>query len=526
MTQRDLRELIRRLEEQGKLYRFHKRINKETELFPLYRIQMRGLPDSERKVFLFDNVVGGKGQAYEMSVLAGIYGASEEILAIGMGCESYVDMLEKWHKAVASPENPVVVAEGPVHEEVHTGKELQEFGLDEFPVPLEEPGFSGILRTGLPIITKDLETGIRNVGAYNTFFRARDRLVAGIGMSQHAMAYHWQSARRRGEGLPVAIVIGCNPEVMIAASSKVAYGVDELAIAGGMAGSPVELVRCCTVPLEVPAHAEAVIEGVMSTKIMEPGLPFGEYPGYMRVGSNFVPVIQVTAITHRRKAMFTPIQVGLPPSENNLISAFCHSALLYHHLRYESRLPVDEVYFPQMGGGGSFCLVRVSEGCSQESVRQILHEAGDSKYIIAVDSDIRLQDPDLLVWALSFRTQPEEDFTFAPGGYPGLDPSAPPAEKQISRGEAGSGKVSRVMINATRKWPYPPVALPKRKYMERALQIWRDDVKLSDPYLLEPWHGYHLGSWDEGLEEIAGLMTEGEYLKVGERMAKLQKKVS
>lgn len=531
---RDLREFVRELEVRGKLYRFREQINKETELIPFYRVQMRGLPDGQRKAFLFDNVVGSKGNRYDMSVLAGCYGASEEILAIGMGCQNYVQMLEKWHEAVAHPIAPVLVDKGPVQEEVHRGDEIKQLGLDEFPAPVEEPGFSGMIRTGLPMITKDPETGIRNVGTYNGFFRARDRLAAGIGGFRATMAYHWQAARKRGEGLPLAIVIGCTPNIMMVGSAELPYGADELAVAGGIAGAPVEMVRCTTIPLEVPAHAEAVIEGLLSTEVMEPRLPFGEYPGYLSAEMNLIPVMHVTAITHRRNAMFTPVIVGFPPSDTNVVWGFVHSALLYNHLAHDCRLPVEEVYYPELGGASSFCMVRVKEGASQESVGQILkqvttQEGVKSKYTVVVDSDIDLRSPELLVWALSFRTQPKEDVLLLPqGGSGGLDPSAAPTGSGRGKTSStrGRGEYSRVVINATRKWPYPPVALPKREYMEKALEMWRARGDLPVPEMAEPWHGYTLGYWTEDLQEYAEMISKGEYLKVGEKTEKLQVKVS
>jgi UbiD family decarboxylase len=169
---RDLRSVLKQLEQRGKVYRFREPSNKDTELLPVYRVQQRGLQDSERKVLLFENIVGAKRKIYDMSVVAGIYGASEEILALGIGCESPSEILEKWHQGMAHPLPPVLVQDGPVHDEVHTGDEIKELGLDELPIPVEEPGFSGVLRTGLPMITKDPETGVRNVGTYNGFARA------------------------------------------------------------------------------------------------------------------------------------------------------------------------------------------------------------------------------------------------------------------------------------------------------------------------------------------------------------------
>ena len=84
---------------------------------------------------------------------------------------------------------------------------------------------------------------------------------------------------------------------------------------------------------------------------------------------------------------------------------------------------------------------------------------------------------------------------------------------------------SRGLIDATRKWPYPPVALPKKDYMEKALAIWSEHIDLPTPNLKQPWHGYTLGHWDERLQQYADLIVQGEYLKVGEDMAKLQEKI-
>lgn len=526
---RDLRELVRLLDERGKLYRFRESVNKDTELYPLYRIQMRGVREKERKVFLFENVVGAKGARYDMSVLVGIYGTSEEVLLLELGWSSHKQAQETWHEALLSPVAPLLIDHGPVQEEVHVGEEIQLLGLDEFPVPVEEPGFSGMIRTGVPIITKDPETGIRNVGTYNGFFRARDRLVAAMGQGSHAFEHHWQSARRRGEGLPAAILIGCNPEVMCVGSTRIPYGLDELAVAGALRGAPIELIQCQTIPLEVPARCEAVIEGIISTELVEPRLPFGEYPGHLQVDYNVRPVMRVTAITHRRNAMFTPVLVGFPPNDTNLVNSLGASAQLYHRLKYVSHLKVEEVYFHPMAYN-SFCLVRMEQGVSPEEAQAIFKQIPQStraKYTVLVDSDISLRDSELLIWALSFRTQPGDDFAILQGGTGGLDPSAaPPGSGEGRMGSAGGREYTRVVVNATRKWAYPPVALPRKDYMERALQIWEDHKDLPKPEMQAPWYGYTLGFWDDKLQNYADLMVQGEYLKVGEEMAELQETVS
>lgn len=541
----DLRELIARLEARGKLYRYREPIDKDTELIPFYRVQLRGLPDHERKVILFESVTDANGGRYGMSVLAGIYGVSEEVFALTLGCDSYLEVLDRWHQAHQQPIPPVVVERGPVQDVVHVGDAIAQVGLDMLPVPVEEPGFSGMIRAGLPMITKDAETGIRNVGTYNGFFRARDRLIASGMQGKHAGFYHWSPARRRGEPLPLAIVIGCTPEVMLAGSARIPYGVDELAIAGGMAGAPVELVRCNTVPLEVPAHAEVVIEGLVSTEVCEPNGAFGEFTGYVKLDSENLPIMQVTAITHRKDAMWTPVLVGFPPSDCNLVFGFCYAAQVYHRARYECGLPVEEVYFPQLSGGKHLCIVRVHDGTPRDVVSRILDEAmenSDAKYIVAVDSDINVRDPELVNWAMAFRSQPDEDVRVVPkrrrldasanrpvrpGAYIGsLDPSIAPISKSAEMEFfPGRSQIYVTLIDATRKWSFPPVALPRREYMERALKLWEMQEVLPKPQMSEPWYGYELGYWTEDLEDDAQLIVGGRYSAVGAKTAQRQRPI-
>lgn len=525
---RDLREFLQRLEERGKLYRFSDPINKDTELYPVFRVQQRGLPDHERKALVFDNVFDAKGNHYQMPVFPGAYAASEEILMIGFGCETYQEGLERWHRAREHPIDPVIVDRGPVHENVMVGDDLKRVGLDIFPAPVEEPGFSGMLRLGLPIITKDPVTGVRNVGTYNAFLKARDRLQAAIGPGAHAMAYHWKTARQRGEPLPVAIVIGPDLPTMGASSASLPYGVDELAVAGGFFGAPIELVPCKTIPLEVPARAEAVVEGLMSTDTVEPRLPFGEFPGYIQSDLTVRPVLDVTAITYRNDAIFTPVLVGMPPSDTSMVWGFVHAGDQLHHLKYECRLPVAEVYYPQLGGGSTFCVVRMAESATPEDGQAVVAELerrrGAGKYTVVVDHDIDLRDADALIWALSFRTARKRDFTFIPTGNGGLDPSGSPAGSGRGRmsAQGTESDFTRVVINATRKWAYPPVALPRKPYMDRALQIWQSRADLPTPRMRSPWYGYELGYWTEELQRFADLITAGDYLKLGDEMAELQ----
>ncbi len=136
---KDLRDHIAALEKKGKLVRIKREINKDTELMSLVRWQFRGLPEEERKAFLFENVVDIKGKRYDIPVLVASHAASKEVYAIGMMCEPD-EIMQKWAEAQLHPIQPKIVKDGPVHEEVHLGDSLLEHGgLEEFPVPISIP---------------------------------------------------------------------------------------------------------------------------------------------------------------------------------------------------------------------------------------------------------------------------------------------------------------------------------------------------------------------------------------------------
>ena len=191
-------------------------------------------------------------------------------------------------------------------------------GLGEFPIPISTPGFDASpYTTASNWITKDPETGWTNTGNYRGQIKAPDRMSALLADLNHG-EQHWHLARKRGQPLEAALVIGGPPALTYAAGTRVPYGVEEYAVAGSLIGEPLEVVRCKTVDLTVPAHAEIVIEGYFSNEYLEPEGPFGEYTGYMGE-RGYAAVFQVTAITHRKNPIFTSIISQMPPSESSTL---------------------------------------------------------------------------------------------------------------------------------------------------------------------------------------------------------------
>ena len=182
---RDFREHLKALEERGKLIRIIREINKDTELMPLVRWQFRGLGEEDRKAFLFENVVDAKGKRYAMAVTVGALAASTEIYAIGLMCTPD-EIHERWMQAQLHPFDPTTVAAGPVQEVVWQGKDLLNgHGLDSIPVPISTPGFDNApYLTSANWITKDVETGIYNIGNYRSQIKAPNR-IGGVFIKQH-----------------------------------------------------------------------------------------------------------------------------------------------------------------------------------------------------------------------------------------------------------------------------------------------------------------------------------------------------
>ncbi|MFQ5842968.1 MAG: UbiD family decarboxylase [Thermodesulfobacteriota bacterium] len=524
---RQLRDLIEALDQKGKLVRVSRPIIKETELMPLVRLQFRGLPEEERKGFLFDNVVSVSGKKYNASVSVGVLAASREIYALGMMC-SADKIRERWTKALLNPIKPVLVDSAPCQEEVHMGKVLEREGLDELPIPVNTPGFTGTMRTtDSHVITKDIETGIPNSGCYQG--KLLDRNIMALEMAPaHHGAIHWRKCQERGVPLHVAIVVGAPPNVAYASVAALPYGMDEFTVAGGISGEPLEMVKCKTVDLEVPAHAEIVIEGEVSVEQKVRAAMFGEFTGYMCIGGGqWNYLMRVTCITHRKRPLFNVIHSQMPPSESSKITQMALENAYYKHLLYDCNIPgILEVHFPESAGGRMMCVIRMKKRNPSE-VWQALSAANAfsatfAKIIVVVDEDIDPRDPEAVNWAMTFRMQPHRDIHVMRGRAGGLDysayrPGAPSEERLYPEGLGASS----LLIDATLRWPYPPLSLPKKEYMEHALEIW-NELGLGPLKLKAPWYGYHLGYWTKDDEENAELIAKGDYRAVGKKLLEME----
>jgi 4-hydroxy-3-polyprenylbenzoate decarboxylase len=510
----DFQEHLADLEAQGLLVRVERPINKDTELHPLVRWQfLGGIPEDQRRAFLFTNVVDAKGRRYDMPVAVGALASSPRIYAVGMG-KPVEEIGATWMRAIANPIAPVTVTSPACQQVVITGKALSKpgGGLARLPVPISTPGFDAApYLTATLCVTRDPENGIQNMGTYRAGLKATNRLgvrmVARVGGAGGYL--HWLKYRERKQPMPIAIVIGCAPVVFFTGPQKLAVDRDELEVAGGLAGVPIRKTKCVTVDLEVPADAEIVIEGVIDTAVLEPEAPFGESNGYVALEAYNMPM-RVTAITHKRSPVFTSIISQVTPSESSLVKKVAYEPLFLAHLR--DNLGIKSVcrvvMHEPLSNLRPVIFVQYARDALRTEVWRGLHGAATlrpecGKIVIAVSEDIDPANTDAVFWSLAYRSTPTEDVQIVP------------YRRGVQGSQYGPEKSeSTLLIDATQKYAMAPLALPTREYMEGARAIW-EELGLPAITAKSPWHGYTLGDWTDTWERYAQRATAGDWEKNG-----------
>lgn len=517
-TYADLREHLERLEAAGLLQRIDQPICKDTQMHPLVRWQFRGgIPEKDRKAFVFSNVTDAKGGRYPgWSVAIGAIATNPEIYRIGMNVPSLEDIGPAWERAMANPIPPRIVESGPVHEVVVMGADLKGAGkgLEALPVPISTPGFDASpYLTQTCTITKDPDTGVQNMGTYRGQLKSSDRLGMMMLVSNRAGGIeHWLEHNKRREPMPIAIVLGAPPLVAFLGPQKVRIGVDELGVAGALAGGPINVVRAKTVDLLVPAEAECVIEGLVDPEYLEPEGPFGESHGYVAL-EDYNCIINVTAITHRRNPIISSIISQVTPSESSVVKRLAFEPVFLSHLR--DKLGIKQVkrvvMHEPLTNLRRFVFIQFERGAPRSEVWRALQgvltlQAYVGKFVIAVDDDIDPENADSVFWAMSYRCNPIEDTKVIPYRIKGHGP----------RQEVNPRPDSAMLIDATMKGPMPPLALPKREFMEGAKVLWE---RLGLPELRpeSPWYGYDMGDWTEEWDANAMQAARGEWMERSER---------
>jgi UbiD family decarboxylase len=302
----DFRSLARLLEASGDLVRVTRPVDPRFELAAVMtKLEAAG------KAFIFENV---RGASFPLA--GGIFNRVERFgLALGQegagGGFTHDDMDRHVEKGKANPVKPVAVAGGPSKEVVRTGADVD---LARLPVPTFFELDSGAFITAAVGIARNPRTGALNAGFYRTLILGKD-LFAINASSLSDLRRFYQHAESTGEEMSIALAIGVEPALLFAAACKLPPTVSEFDVAGGIKGAPIELVKAETSDLPVPANAEIIIEGKVDFSRRIDNV-LGEYAG--QYGPESAPVTRVTAITHRRDAMFYSIMAGKNPEHNTI----------------------------------------------------------------------------------------------------------------------------------------------------------------------------------------------------------------
>lgn len=328
------------------------------------------------------------------------------------------ELLSRFQQAVREPLPWREVARGPAQEVEHGSVDLNTL----LPIPTHNEHDSGPYITAGLLIARNPRTGVQNVAIHRCQISGSNRIGVLL-LPRHTQAYY-RLAEEAGDALEIAIVIGVHPVCLLASQAIAALDEDEMAIAGAMLGRPIEMVKCRTNQVRVPAHAEIVIEGRILPGVREPEGPFGEFPQYYGPRAER-EVIVVDTVTHRRNPIFHTIVGG--GYEHLLLGAVPREATLLQHL-LRSFPNVLDVRLTRGGTCRYHLAVKIDKRNDGEPKNIIMGAFGghyDLKQVVVVDRDVDIDDPSEIEWAVATRFQADRDLVVVPGAQGSrLDPSS------------------------------------------------------------------------------------------------------
>jgi 2,5-furandicarboxylate decarboxylase 1 len=355
-------------------------------------------------------------EGHAMPVVCGLLGDRAWIAdAMGVGAAA---VLERFSTALDSPLPWREVAAGPVQEVVHDTVDLTAL----LPIPTHNALDSGPYISAGLMIARNPRNGVQNVAIHRCQVNPPDELGILL-LPRHTLAFY-SEAEREGCALEIAIVIGVDPLTALASQAIAPIDCDELTIAGSLHGEPLDVVKCLSNAVRVPAGAEIVLEGRILPRQRALEGPFGEFPQYYGERAER-HVAKIDRVTHRRNAIFHTIVGGA--NEHLILGAIPREATLLAHLR-RSFPNVIDVHL-SMGGVGRYVLrVKLRKRQEGEAKNVIMGAfAGhyDLKHVIVVDEDVNIHDAREVEWAVVTRAQPDRDFVIIAGAQGSkLDPSS------------------------------------------------------------------------------------------------------
>ncbi len=446
MAYQDLREWIQKLETEKELLRVKSMVDWNLEIGGVLReVLDRGGP-----ALLFENI-----KDYNTTLCTRLFTASlgtfaRVALMLGLPKDTpYKKLIQVWRERSKKPIKPVIVNTGPCKENILKGDDVDLF---QFPTPHWHKLDGGrYIGTFHGVVTKDPDTNWENVGTYRQVIHDSQSTSMSVAQGQHIWM-HWRKYRPKGKNLPLAVAIGWDPILPAVAAAPVPADVDEWDVMGGLRGEPVELVKCETLDLRVPASSEIVLEGEVITDIstFKNDGPFAEYPGYYG-GPSQRPIFKVNCITFRNNPIFQGTITGKPITEDHTVSSVSHSALLWDLL--DENVPGITGVNNDPSTAYANLIVSIDNSYYGQ-VHQVAatiwgwmgsHQIG--KNIIVCDSDIDIYNLSEVFWALGYRVDPVKDIIQYPHWIHALDPIVHPDQKVLG---PGGNKGTKLLIDATK----------------------------------------------------------------------------
>jgi 2,5-furandicarboxylate decarboxylase 1 len=436
MPYQDFRQFLDALRRHGELVDINRPVDLKTDIGKT----MKQAYVHRGPAFTFTN------NGTEFPLVAGVYSTRKKALLAFEATEETI--FDKFVHGLENPIAPTIVkGPAPCQEVVLQGADVD---ITRFPIPTYSPKDGGPYITAGIIVSKDPETGIPDIGHYRVQILGKDT-VSFLAQPFHRFGKHLTKYRMLGKTAQAAVVIGVDPILAYTCQAQVPDTTDDWTIAGGLRGEPVELVRCKTVDLEVPATAEVVIEFEVdqNQEVMEG--PLGEYTGYYTPASE-KPIAHIKAITHRQKPIFQGLLTGKPVTENHILKEIPFEASITRALKHQFPT-IERVAIPPSGGVSFYTVIAMRPRYEGEARQAILAAmAGNTrpKWVIAVDPDINVHDPAEVEWAMCFRVQPDRDVFVIPHTPAGpLDPSVDETAPLAARTSAAVGIDATLPLDKT-----------------------------------------------------------------------------
>ena len=459
------RAALQRLDAAGLLLKVEDEVDWDLELTSiLYREPERAM--------LFKRVKG-----YRMPVVGNLFGSEENLLTIYQ--QDVAGLRQFIPEGLSHPIPPKSADSGPVQEIFHDNPDL----IHLLPMLRYAPNDGGRYISAGVVIAKDQETGVYNASYHRFMYVERNRMALKIDQGRHLRVL-WERAKSKGEPLPIAVVLGADMGTLYAGATmgaQLPFEMDEYHVASGILRRPVELVDCRTVPLEVPADAEIVLEGSISPEEEIEEGPFMEFIGlYSDVAP--APIATISCLCHRQD----PVWHAIMTKEQPFFRKPVLEAAIINGVKAAAPCVTDVAL--TVGGVCRFHLniavkkrSAADEGYQRNAIYAAITALKDLDLVVVVDDDIDIFDPNKLAWAFAFRVDPPRDIHMFPGWLGAADVSIHPKDRV--------GRVhflgTHLLIDATKWLGYPkteewhgerfaPVCYPDEKTMELVKNRWQE----------------------------------------------------